>query len=228
MRPLVYFFEFPDGTTDSLSIQAKAEEAPLASLPPWTGLGFHQCPNCPLSPDTTPHCPMAAQLVKLVSIFDKRHSYDAITVHVESDERQVTKSTTVQRAVGSVMGLLAATSDCPHVAFLKPMAHFHLPFSTEEETLYRVASMYLLAQYFLRQKNQAPDWDLAVLKDHYQALQQVNGAMAMRLRAISDGDGAVNAVILLDLLAKALPYSISETLEEMRPIFEEYWPPDKL
>lgn len=215
----IYHFQFADGYNVSLPTAPTPIQAD--DLPAWTALDFHQCANCPLSPANTPHCPMAVRFVQLMSIVDKRQSYDPVTVNVEMQERNVTKVTTVQRAVGSLMGLLSATSDCPHVNFLKPMSHFHLPFSTEEESIYRVASMFLLGQYFLRQQNKTADWNLEILKVHYQELQIVNAAMAGRLRAISPSDGALNALVLLDLLAKALPYSIDEALDELRPIFEK-------
>lgn len=222
MQVLTYHFQFADGSRQSFPIRPVAEDAESAELPAWTALGFHQCPNCPLSTADTPHCPMAANFVKLITAFDKLSSYDTVTVQVESAERNVTKTTTVQRAIGSLMGLLAAGSDCPRVDFLKPMAHFHLPFSTEEETIYRVTSMYLLTQYFRHRQHQTPDWDLVALKAHYRELHHVNMAMTERLRAISKQDGAVNALVLLDLLAKALPYSIDEALEELRAVFEKY------
>ncbi len=219
MHDLVYRFQFGDGSIKSFPIKPETD-ASKADLPAWTELGFHQCPNCPLASDTTPHCPMAVNLLPLIAAFGDRQSYDPVTAQAESAERTVTKATTVQKAIGSLMGLLTVTSDCPHVGFLKPMAHFHLPFSTEEETIYRVASMYLLAQYFARQREQQPDWDLKQLKAHYEELQRVNHAMAGRLRAVSEKDGALNALTLLDLFAKALPYSIDDSLEDVRAIFE--------
>ena len=222
MQTLMYHFEFSDGSTTAFSSQPATAEASPTELPAWTELGFHQCANCPLSITTTSHCPMAVQLVKLVSVFSKRQSYDTVTVRVESNERTVTKATTVQRATGSLMGLLSASSDCPRVDFLKPMVHFHLPFSSEEETIYRVTSMYLLAQYFIHRQNKTPDWELKNLKNYYLELQGVNAAMAKRLRAISEKDGTVNALVLLDLLAKTLPFSIDEALEELQPVFEKY------
>lgn len=219
MKTFVYNFQFSDGSTESFPIPAA--ETPAGDLPAWTELGFHQCSNCPLSTATTSHCPMAVQLVKLIDVFGKRTSYEKIVAHVESAERSVSKATTVQRAIGSLMGLLTAASDCPHVSFLKPMVHFHLPFSTEEETIYRVASMHLLTQYFVRRKNGQPDWNLVTLKANYLELQHVNKGMAKRLRTVGKQDGAINALILLDLFAKALPFSIDEALEGLQPVFEQ-------
>ena len=218
MNEIVYHFQFPDG--HSVSIGNGGGGTRAAPNPDWTKLDYQQCPNCPLSSETVPHCPMAVQLVRLVGALGGRRSYDPVRVEVETPERRVHKETTVQRAAGSLMGLLAAGSGCPNTAFLAPMAHFHLPFSTEEETIYRVASTYLLAQYLGQQEGRTPDWELAGLKAHYQDLQVVNAAMASRLRALSAEDGAINALVLLDLLAKALPYSIDAALEEIACHFQ--------
>lgn len=222
MPKVVYHFQFADGSAAALAADAAAVGAPApGSLPDWTRLEVHQCPNCPLQAATTPHCPMARQFVPLIAMVGNLRSYDAVQVRVETPERQVSKDTTVQRAVGSVMGLLAANSGCPRTRFLQPMARFHLPFASEEESLYRAASTYLLGQYLGIQAGRAPDWELAGLKAHYTELQQVNAAMAQRLRTAAGDDGAINAIILLDLLAKAMPYSIDEKLEEIAAQFPQ-------
>jgi len=224
LATLVYHFQFPDGRTESLQAGAVEPGVTQADLPPWTELGFHQCSNCPLSTPDTRRCPMAVSLVPLVGLFEKVRSYDDVTALVESDERTVTRRTSVQKVLRSLMGLLSASSDCPHIEFLKPMAHYHLPFSSREETVYRVVSTYLLAQYFLRQQGKAADAGLEGLKAHYRELQQVNQGMAARLGAIrdADGDSSVNALVLLDLFAQSLPDSIDADLEELMPAFEQF------
>jgi hypothetical protein len=218
---LVYHFQFPDGRTESLQVSPAVPGQVQADLPPWTELGFHQCSNCPLSAADTAHCPMAVRIVPLVVLFEKVRSYDDVTAQVESEERTVTKRTSVQRVLRSLMGLLVASSDCPRIEFLKPMARFHLPFSSTEETIYRVVSTYLLAQYFLRQQGKAADAGLEGLKAHYRELQQVNLGMAARLGAIrvQGGDSSINALVLLDLFAQSLPDSIDAELEELQPAF---------
>ncbi|MGH8708250.1 MAG: DUF6901 family protein [Burkholderiales bacterium] len=220
MANLVYHFQFPDGRSESLDAGAAA---PRSGLPSWTELGFHQCANCPLSAADTKHCPMAVRLMPLVALFEQVRSYDDVTAQVESDERTVTKRTSVQKVLRSLMGLLSASSECPRIEFLKPMAHYHLPFSSREETVYRVVSTYLLAQYFLRQQGKPADAGLTGLKAHYRELQQVNQGMAARLGAIRDeqGDSSVNALVLLDLFAQSLPDSIDADLEELMPAFQE-------
>ena len=150
-----YCFILPDGSEEVFNLQLDAQTLDLVGnilepLPAWTILRFHQCPNCPFTADTHPHCPLAVNLVNVVNHFDRLLSYKEIHVDVMTGERSVSQDTTVQEGVSSLMGLVIATSGCPHTAFFKPMARFHLPFSSEEETMYRATSMYLLAQYFLK------------------------------------------------------------------------------
>ena len=51
----------------------------------------------------------------------------------------------------------------------------------------------------------------------------INRAMAERLRHINDTDGAINSVVLLDLLARALPDNRDETLTQLRYLFNAYF-----
>lgn len=219
MQDCIYHFIFSDGSTESFPVTAKGEMPAGGHLPSWTRLDFHQCPNCPLTVEKSPHCPMAAGFVNLVEVSGKLHSHEQVVVRVETAERTITKSTAVQNAVGSLMGLLAANSGCPHTQFLQAMAAFHLPFSSDKETIYRVASMYLLSQYFQRLQGKKPDWDLLELHKNYDELQTVNTAMVERLHAISEKDGAINALVMLDSLAKILQFSIDDALEDLRPVF---------
>lgn len=215
MQNVVYHFHFADGNNQSVAVGADAA-APMSNPPAWAALDFHQCPNCPLQPAGIPRCPMAVRFVPLIAFLKTLRSYEQVDVRVDTPQRSVSKSTSVQRGISPLMGLLAASSDCPHAAFLKPMAHFHLPFASEEETIYRAASTYLLGQYFAGQQGQVPDWSLNGLKKYYKELQIVNASMAKRLRHATDDDGAINAFILLDILAKALPCSIDDQLDDIK------------
>jgi len=219
-----YRFIFPQGREEIIDVQIDKqtmESIPeTAGNPPaWCRLDFHQCPNCPLHPDESPYCPLATRLVKLMATYQNVLSYDEVEMEVTTPERVVTKSTTAQRAVSSLMGLVMATSGCPHMAFLKPMARYHLPLASEEETIFRAVSAYLLAQYFRHKNAQDTDWELGELKRFYAEIRVVNVAMASRLRTVSVQDSAINAVVLLDIFAKMLPYSIEDSLEEIRYLF---------
>lgn len=219
-----YRFLFPKGREEI--VEVKINKLTMESLPDdpgtppdWCRLDFHQCPNCPLRVDTHPYCPLASRLVKLMTAYREVASFDEVEMEVTTPERTITKHTTAQRAVSSLMGLVMATSGCPHMAFLKPMARYHLPLATEEETIFRAASTYLLAQYFRQKNGLSTDFDMVGLKKIYGEIRIINTAMASRLRTVIAQDSAVNAVILLDLFAKTLPYSIEDSLEDIRYLF---------
>ncbi len=222
-----YCFKFADDTQEVFHLDLDPQNYELVgnvpdNLPHWTSLDFHQCPNCPLSSSTHPNCLLTLHLVNIVRLFDRILSYDEIHVEVITEERCISQRTTAQRGISSLMGIVIATSGCPHTVFFKPMARFHLPFASEEETLYRATSMYLLAQYFLQREGKKGDFELQGLKQIYDNMQLVNTAIAVRLRAASKTDASVNAIIMLDMYAKAIPYVIEESLEEIRYLFTPY------
>jgi hypothetical protein len=205
---------------DEASMKAM-DQAPL-DPPGWTALDFQQCPNCPLDAKKSPRCPAALNMIQVVARFNKLLSHDKALVIVVTGERMLYSQTTIQRGVGSLMGLLMACSDCPLTAFFKPMARFHLPFASTEETIWRATSSYLLAQYFLKLEGKAPDIHFKGLSAIYQEIQKVNFAFAQRLREACEQDSMVNAIILLDLFAKSMPWAIEESLEEIRHLFQPY------
>ena len=207
-------------TLDTASMRTR--QAPPDAPPPWTALQHHQCPNCPLAPDSDPHCPAALNMIRVVERFTHLLSHDRTLVIVVTEERMVYSRTTVQRGVCSLMGLLMACSGCPLTAFFKPMARFHLPFASKEETIWRATSSYLLAQYFQRRRGQAPDIRFDGLAHIYSEIQKVNMAFAERLRAACEQDSMINAIILLDMFAKSMPWAIEESLEEIRHLFTPY------
>lgn len=232
MEPLTieYQFRMRDGKEDLISlcldpVSLELIDANLPPAPPWTALTFKQCPNCPLSEADHPFCPLARHLVNLVNRFECLISYDWLHVEVKTVERFISQETTAQRALSSLMGLIFPTSGCPRTAFFKPMARFHLPFSSEDETIYRATSMYLLAQYFRQKNGQTADIALTGLNDIYAQMQEVNRAIASRLRSASSTDASVNALIILDMFAKTLPCVIRDSVEELRHLFVPYLNP---
>ena len=120
-------------------------------LPEWTLLDKRSCRACTLDASEHEHCPAAVAVADLIEPFGEIVSFTAAKVSVATKERTVTMDTTVQRALRSLLGLYMATSGCPVLARFKPMARYHLPFATPEETLFRSAGAYLLAQYFIKQ-----------------------------------------------------------------------------
>lgn len=228
MQPFInYKFMLPKGQTESFNIIVDGEKYTTESCetdvtPEWYRLDFKQCPNCSLSSHKTPLCPMMSTLGCAATRFSTIVSFETVDLVVTTEERTITKKTSVQRALSSLLGLLIAVSGCPHTVYFKPMARFHLPLATEDETVFRATGMYMIAQYLRKSEGLDAEFDLSGLKKIYENLRVVNMAVAARLREAAKADSLVNAVILLDLFAKAIPDIIDMKLEEMKPIFSPY------
>lgn len=200
----------------------EAANAVNSPPPEWTRLEVEQCAVCPLKKDSTPYCPAALSFVELIEAFGEILSYTEVEATVMTRERTITQRTTLQRALSSLVGLRLATCGCPIVSKFKPMARFHLPFATTEETLFRSAGAYLIAQYFLRRRGGAADLELDGLRSIYAQIHEVNKGLTRRLRTIEKGDAHLNAIVILDLFAHVLPFSIEEKLAELEHMFEPF------
>ncbi len=219
-----YIFDLPDGGQIRMDIHLDSQSLNIINncpdvLPEWAVLDFYQCSHCPLSVTTHPHCPLAANLVNIINHLDTLHSYQQIRVKVIMKNRTIIQNTTIQKGISSLMGLVIATSGCPHSTFFKSMARFHLPLADEYETICRVTSMYLLAQYFMKNEGKPADFDLKGLLELYDNMHIINTTIAKRLRAASKTDSAVNAIVLLDVFTCVLPLSIETCFQEIRHLF---------
>lgn len=225
LREIRYELSFPDGRYDCHVLQFEPRRItlvpPPGEPPDWAALSFHQCPNCPLPPDARPHCPAAVAMAPLARTSSQLVSFQTVHVRVVAPERIVMRETSAQQAVSALLGLVLATSGCPRLAFLRPMARFHLPVADEVETLYRVTTMHLLRQYFRERAGLPATQGFDELVAAYDQLQVVNAHLAMRVRAACERDAVLNAVVLLDVLAKTVPFSLEGRLDDLRPLFEE-------
>lgn len=222
---LTYRFTFPDSKERAFALEMDRDTAELTPVdlpdpPAWTELGFNQCTGCPFNSAQVRHCPAALHLSRVIAGFTDLVSYDTVRVTVESEERSVVATLSAQQALASLMGLIMASSGCPKTAVFRPMARFHLPFSSESETAYRVAAMYLVAQHFAQRDGRTPDLALNDLERVYRGVHAVNRGMAQRLRAASRQDAIVNAIVLLDVYSSLVPAAIHDILDEIRPAFE--------
>ena len=219
-----YCFRLPDNSSENFKLELNPLNIELTGnipefLPKWARLDFHQCPHCPLDVASDPYCPLASNIVNIVQRFDGLISYDRIRVDVITAERKISQQTTVQKGISSLMGLVIAASGCPHTAFFKAMGRFHLPLASNEETIFRATSMYLLAQYFVKMDGRQADLELSGLTKIYRNIQIVNVAIARRLRSASMSDSLINAIVILDNFAKNLPFAIEKSLEDLRHLF---------
>ncbi|MCD4702614.1 MAG: hypothetical protein K8S24_12240 [Candidatus Aegiribacteria sp.] len=222
-----YRFRLSDEKIEEFRVELDPERLVLLTevpeIPPaWTELGFHQCPNCPLDTDSHKYCPLALSIVDIVEHFDHVLSYDRIHLEVLTEDRHISQQTSAQMGLSSLMGLLIATSGCPHTEYFKPMARFHLPLASRDETVYRAVSTYLLAQYFIHREGGEADFQLEGLKRIYDNIQEVNCSVARRLRAASEADSPINAIVILDTYAKAIPFVIEDSLDYIKYLFDPY------
>ena len=221
---ITYSFLFTDGhsrvhkvTLDSGS--GRQVSPPLQSRHAWTNLDYEKCGHCPLTEEEHPECPVARNLEPIVDDFQDEKSFENVDVEVITTERTCRKNVALQDGLYSLMGLIMATSDCPHLEFLRPMARFHLPFSSSKETTVRSVSFYLMRQYFTRKENRKPDYDLEELQALYDAVGEVNLGMAARLRSASESDAHPNAIVVLDIFGQLLSDQITKQLPDFKALF---------
>lgn len=220
-----YQFTFPDGKKkeflvdfDNQSLQSELTNE--NHYPDWAQLEFHQCVTCPLTSEDYLYCPLAVNLVPIIYWCKDLTSYDEVDVTITSAEREVRAHTSLQQSVSSLLGLLMSSSACPKMKFLRPLARFHLPLATHEETIFRAVSATFLKKYFDHKEIKNDEDSLFELKQKYKELQDLNRFIAERIRGATKCDAAVNAIVLLDVLSKSVSFSIDDSLQQIRYLFE--------
>ena len=225
-----YHLKFDDGGTkdfrirlDPVTLQLLAPQT--ASHPAWTAIGFARCPNCTLDASTHPHCPVAVAMVDVVDGFKDSLSYHSVDVTVTTAQRQYSLRTSLQSALSSITGIYMTTAGCPIMDRMRPMVESHLPFASQEETIYRTVSMYLFAQFALARNNQQPDWTLDRLMAYLVEVGVVNTAFCGRLNQVPHlGDANVNALAILDSLASLTAITIEGgRLEKWEALMLRHW-----
>ncbi len=221
-----YVFTFANGQKETFDFSIDRQtmtliEPEAADRPEWTRLSFQKCAHCPLEEEDHPDCPAAVNLMDLAKRLGKVVSYEKTELAVLFDIRWTAQNTTAQRGISSLMGLLMAISDCPYMHYMKPMARFHLPLSSMEETVQRASAMYLQAQYFIAREGGAFDHGLKGLAQIYDDLQKVNAGIAHRLRQ-SGEIHELNALAVLDQFAQSIPYAIEDSLDQIRYLYAPY------
>ncbi|NVK17821.1 MAG: hypothetical protein HWE30_03910 [Methylocystaceae bacterium] len=187
--------------------------------PEWARLCNNKCTNCPLGEEVE-WCPAALGVAQFLPAFKSKFSYEKTVVEVETPTRTVVTKATFQTGIASLLGLTCATSGCPHSKFLRPLARFHLPFATEQETVFRSLSAYLLMQYKKNHDqgiNHPPSFD--DLNEAYATLSIVNSFLAERLRDGVERDAALNAVMILDGFALITPENTDGSFLDLEGVF---------
>jgi Domain of unknown function (DUF6901) len=222
---IAYIYRFDDGSTIKFELLLDVDTLDLLpersrDLPEWTLLGYCQCTTCPLDQRTYPRCPVAANFSGIVDKFSRFTSHDRVSVACIVEERTYSKTTTVQMGVSSLLGIIMTTSGCPILEQLKPMVRFHLPFANLEETIFRMVSMHLVAQYLRHQSGKSSEWNLDGLMRIYGQVGEVNRDFAERMVGAAQNDVNVNALVNLDAFAKMIPLAADKMLKKITPYFD--------
>ena len=224
-RVYSYSFAFSDRESLSFAVNLSSISQYINSCPivppEWSRLEYHQCAPCGLTAQQHPYCPVALNISELVMTFKNTASYVKCVVSCSSAERTVTKTTTVQDGLASILGLLMATSGCPVMDFFRPMARFHLPFATVDESIFRVVAMYMLRQFYRKESSDMND-PLYEIKKHYSQVKLVNQGMLERILHVSELDADRNAIVTLASLAQILEIEVDTNLESLQYLFSEY------
>lgn len=211
---VTYEFRFEDNR--SVDFKVTDQPAPAkGNLPAWTKLEHCQCSNCPLKAEQSPQCPAAVEILPVVNAFQAEDAYQKVDVVVTDDRRSYSKSTTLEEALRSLLGLKMATSGCPVLSELKPMAVHHLPFASNDEFIMRSVSHYLLQQYLAKRNHQEPDWDLKGLVERNQRLQLVNQALWQRIHSVCKGDSNLKALLNFFSMASSVSFSLESQLRKL-------------
>jgi len=226
---ITYCFNFDDGTDKTFSLKLDREtftfaNSEISDAPEWTKLSYNKCTNCPLSETDNDYCPVALNLNNLTEEFHTVVSHESVSVSVTTEDRTYNKKTTIDQALSSLMGIIMATSGCPILDYLRPMARFHLPFASPLETSFRSLSMYILAQYLFNKDTESNSIsiDLSDFEKIYTEINSVNNDFSIRLRAAGEKDANLSALTNLDCNATLVSFTIEETLNELRQYYSAY------
>jgi hypothetical protein len=187
----------------------------------WTDLDYCQCSNCPLNKEDSPKCPVALGLYQLVEKVSNSLSFESAKVTVQTTQRAYYKETDLQSGLFSLMGYIMAQSDCPHFKFLRPLAKYHLPFSSIEETIFRTAGSHLLNQHMNDLEGYDFDYSLDGLRENYNKLEIVNKGISERIHNLTKGDAGKNAIICLNIFAQMFDAQFDNDFTIIEKIFSE-------
>ncbi|CAD5108840.1 DUF6901 family protein [Zestomonas carbonaria] len=190
----------------------------IATAPAWTRLEHQQCSNCPLRREEFSHCPAALDLHRVIEDFRGLPAFERAHFWVRTPEREYSKETGLEEGLRALLGVIMATSACPMLAKLKPMAHHHLPFASNQEFVLRAVSLYLARQYFNLREGRRADWDLKGLVKLFQQLQLVNQAFWQRIHTTCKGDSNLKAFLTFFSLSSSITYSLETQLQKIRPL----------
>ncbi|MDH5582143.1 MAG: hypothetical protein OEY33_09590 [Bdellovibrionales bacterium] len=184
----------------------------------FTELDNNKCEHCPLSNEEVKHCPAAMNLASVINTFKEIKTSSEVTIEVETNQRTYSYKGVLTRGLHSLVGLAMASSECPHMKFLRPMAMFHLPYADANETIIRSMSFWLLKNY-LKKPEEAIDFNPLFKK--YGDVEKINAAMMERIRTFEVDDTGMHAIVILDSFISIFGLKFEGNMDELRKILDD-------
>ncbi len=224
---ITYEFRLNSGIEKKIDIFLNKETLALIrertdTPPDWARLEFKQCSNCPLNTTLIRYCPIAANLSGIVREFSDFTGPDKATVLVHVKERAYLKTCSLLEGLSPLLGIIMTTSGCPIMEPLKPMVRYHLPFASLDETVFRMISMFLVAQFIRSRSGKKPEWTLEGLSRIYAEVKKLNKDFSLRMRAAAKSDANIHALVKLNVFAVMVPIEAEKTLKEITASYSSY------
>lgn len=226
----IYEFNFPGGSKKTFTMDFDPVSHELLSklnfrvIPGWTSLEYRKCPECPLDSEVFSYCPVAYNISGVMTSFGSLVSTEKCFVRCITYQRSYSRMTDVMTGLSSILSLIVFSSPCPYLEGMRPLARFHLPFFTPEESLVRVVSFHLLSQYFVHKKGGVPDHGLKKLNESFISLKMIQEGMMARTRGMFIGDACVNALHSFHVMIQFIGYELESVLECLEPFFGTFSP----
>ena len=219
-----YRYEFDDGAPVEFAVDSElraGEQEPCSAAPgEWTKLNEYRCDCCSLPPSESQPCPAIASVADVVEYFNEHRDYTEAKCTVSLPDKTIVARKSINEALSALMGLRMASSACPILSQLKPLARFHEPFASPYHTVFRAASMYLLGQYFRQGRGEAANWSLDGLRELYADIGEVNLRMSQRLKAARREGSSPVSMSVLSVFSITMSHLFDEHLDILRGLYE--------
>lgn len=222
---IIYEFNFAGGIKKAFTMDFDPETHEFIArrnsgyISDWARLEYKKCPECPLDAERIAFCPVAFNISGILNFFSPMTSTERCFVRCITYQRTYSKTTDSMSALSSALAPIIFSSPCPFLVHVRPLARFHLPFFTPEESLVRSISFYLLSQYFVSRKKKKPDWDLAGLNLLFDKLKMVQSGMMRRSKNIFEGDACINAIHSFHVMLEFVAFEIDSAVECLESSF---------
>lgn len=222
----LYQIDFENGEHYQKLIEVSREDGHLLTeemipknLEEYGLLEFCKCEHCPYSSEEFKYCPVFRNIANLVNDFKEHNPSETVRACVVINGKTTTIEDELQVALTSLMGLLMASSECEYFDFLRPMVKTHQPFSSHEETLIRVISLYFLDRFLC---GHTSDWKIEDLKKEYHHLEKVNAGILQRIKLIRGQTNVEKeAVVVLDSFIKNFSWEYELNLDDVKELFQK-------